>query len=471
LFLHKGILDTKLSVVVRSVCRMSTGDAGNGATSGSRSPHAAVTAVYDVATSLADVAWWRCDDVVLTDSLLELERVARKVEAARLAILARVDARGSTAELGATSTAAWLRTATGAHFGKANAEVKLSLAVGRYPQLNAALAAGTISAAQLEACVKALDALPATTPVEKVAQAEAFLIEQCALFDPAQLAKLGKHLLHVMDPDGPELLEEEEQQAARSRELRITECAGGVKLRGFLDTEAAATVMSAIGPLSAPSTGADLPGGRDTRPAAQRRADALVELARRALNAGDLPVEGAERPHVTVTMDLATLMAGAHAFGGQLDRGGPLSAEAARRICCDAKVIPVVLGGASQPLDVGRETRTVPRHLRRAVVARDGGCAFPGCDRLPAWCEAHHVQHWSDGGPTCLSNLVLLCKAHHDVIHHTPWRVHIDSGSNDTSGRVRFTAPDGTVHQSAGDLRRAVEQLAVDIEPEPPPDG
>jgi hypothetical protein len=446
---------------------MSTGDAGDGATGGSRVPHAvpAVEAVRASTAALADVGWWQCEDRDLTSAVVELEAAQRRIDAARLAVLARVEARGSYADSGAVNATAWLRSATQAHSGKAVAEVKLAVSLGRYPQLAAALASGAVSAAQVQVCVKALDALPATTSAEKMAQAEAFLVEQCALFDPAQLAKLGKHLLHVMDPDGPELLEEEEQRAVRQRELQITECAGGVKLRGFFDTEAAATVMSALGPLSAPLTGADLPGGRDDRPASQRRADAMVELARRALNAGDLPVEGAERPHVTVTMDLATLVAGAHAFGAQLDRGGPLSAEAARRICCDAKVIPVVLGEASQPLDVGRETRTVPRHLRRAVVARDGGCAFPGCDRLPAWCEAHHVQHWSDGGPTCLSNLVLLCKYHHDVIHHTPWRVKLDE-----LGRVCFTAPDGTVHHAAGDLRRQIEQLIVDVEPEPPPD-
>jgi hypothetical protein len=422
-----------------------------------------MNAVSEAIETVQTAELWQLDDTDLMSLVVEAERCERRLSAVRLEVLARVEARGSYADTGAVNATAWLRSATQAHPGKATAEVKLAVALGRYPQLAAALAAGSVSSAQVQVCVKALEALPATTPVEKVEQAEAFLIEQCALFDPAQLAKLGRHLQHVMDPDGPELLEEEEQQAARSRELQVTECAGGVKLRGFLDTEAAATLMSAVGPLAAPRTGAD---GPDQRNAAQRRADALVELARRALNAGDLPVEGAERPHVTVTMDLATLMAGAHAFGGQLDRGGPLSAEAARRICCDAKVIPVVLGGASQPLDVGRETRTVPRHLRRAVVARDGGCAFPGCDRPPAWCEVHHVQHWSDGGPTCLSNLVLLCKAHHDVIHHTPWRVKIDE-----LGRVRFTAPAGTVHHSAGDLRRQIEQLIVDVEPEPPPDG
>ena len=86
-------------------------------------------------------------------------------------------------------------------------------------------------------------------------------------------------------------------------------------------------------------------------------------------------------------------------------------------MACDAKVIPAVLGGASEPLDVGRATRVIPPAIRRAVVLRDRTCRFPGCDRPQAWCDAHHVLHWSDGGPTSLQNLLLLCRAHHRSVH------------------------------------------------------
>jgi len=106
----------------------------------------------------------------------------------------------------------------------------------------------------------------------------------------------------------------------------------------------------------------------------------------------------------------------------------PITAEAARRIACDASVIPIVLGGKSEPLDVGRATRTIPTGIRRAVVARDIGCIHPGCTAPAAWCQAHHVKHWADGGPTSLNNLVLLCHQHHWIVHHHGWRVEFHNG-------------------------------------------
>ena len=436
-----------------------TGAFGGDSSGGGAMRPAAMVAVKEVDAATAELTgaeWWQLDDADALDAVVALETAERRIAAAKLALLSGIDARGSFNTTGAANTAAWLRTVTQTHPGRAGAQVKLAVALGRYRLLQEALTAGRLSAAQVEACVKALDALPSSVSADKRAEAEAFVVTEWASFDPGQIAKLGRHLLHVLDPDGPALLEEAEQEAKRSREFRLSECAGGFKVSGFLDTEGGAALLSALDPLAAPRTGADQPGGKDPRSASQRRGDAIVELARRALSAGDLPVQGSERPHVTVTMDLATLMNAAHAYGGQLDWGGPICAETARKICCDAKVIPVVFGGDSQPLDVGRETRTVPRHLRRALVARDRGCAFPGCDRLPGWADAHHVVHWSDGGPTELANLVLLCDHHHDVVHHTHWKVRIDRAT----GQPVFTDPWGTDHHADADQRRAIERLA-----------
>src|SRR6185369_15014444 len=142
--------------------------------------------------------------------------------------------------------------------------------------------------------------------------------------------------------------------------------------------------------------------------------DALVELARRALaddGPGRLPDSGGERPQVLVTMTLDQLRAGIDAVVG-IDGGlvrEPLSGAAARRLACDAEVIPVVLGGAGEVLDVGRARRTTTPAQRRALRVRDGGCIGPGCERPPAWTKAHHLQHWADGGRTDIDNLCLLC--------------------------------------------------------------
>jgi len=135
-------------------------------------------------------------------------------------------------------------------------------------------------------------------------------------------------------------------------------------------------VQTALNALSASAAG-------DQRHAWQRRADALVELARRQLDQGTLPEVAGERPHVTVTASIETLAATPGHPAGDLKAGLPIPAETARRLACDAALTRVLLSSDRQPLDVGRTTRTVPPAIRKALVIRDGGCRFPGCDRPP----------------------------------------------------------------------------------------
>ncbi|HEX9694604.1 MAG TPA: HNH endonuclease signature motif containing protein [Actinomycetota bacterium] len=116
---------------------------------------------------------------------------------------------------------------------------------------------------------------------------------------------------------------------------------------------------------------------------------------------------------------------------------GTITPETARRWACDASIARVITIGRSEPLEVGRRTPVVPASLRRAVVVRDCGCRFPGCDRPHGWCDAHHVQHWADGGPTSVSNLVLLCRPHHRLIHQR-------FGMEMVHGRPVFHRPDGS---------------------------
>ncbi|NUT05487.1 MAG: DUF222 domain-containing protein [Hamadaea sp.] len=154
---------------------------------------------------------------------------------------------------------------------------------------------------------------------------------------------------------------------------------------------------------AAGSAGRVLPGEADLRSAGARRADALVELCQRILNAGELPDNGGEKPHLTITLPWDALQAKVGA--GLLDTGDRLTPETVRRLACDAMIIPAVLGGDGQVLDVGRARRLIDGPLRRALVLRDKGCAFPGCDRPPQWCHGHHLKAWADGGDTCLAVL------------------------------------------------------------------
>jgi len=217
-----------------------------------------------------------------------------------------------------------------------------------------------------------------------------------------------------------------------------------VRWHGWFDAEADALLCAAIEPLAAPKAAID--GFPDPRAATRRRADALLDLARIGLAAGTLPDSGGMRPAVTVTIDFESLRrrlggggqwvpdgpgtaigAAGPGEGGICNTGEVLSPAAARRLACDARIIPVLLGSAGQPLDVGRATRTIPPAIRTALNVRDDGCAFPGCHAQRAWCDGHHIEHWADGGRTGLHNLVLLCSAHHKTVHHQGWAVSIDA--------------------------------------------
>lgn len=110
------------------------------------------------------------------------------------------------------------------------------------------------------------------------------------------------------------------------------------------------------------------------------------------------------------------------------ETGTVLGVADARKIACDTRVIPVVMGGPGEVLDVGRATRTIPPAIRRALIARDQGCVWPGCDRAPIHCDGHHIQHWLDDGPTSLVNLALLCHSHHHRLHKYNLMLHPPKG-------------------------------------------
>ncbi|MGY2083457.1 DUF222 domain-containing protein [Blastococcus sp. SYSU DS0539] len=168
----------------------------------------------------------------------------------------------------------------------------------------------------------------------------------------------------------------------------------------------------------------------DMRSHAERQVDTLVALPSGALDGGGLPTGRGERPHLRVTIDLMALCAerGAAGFaGGSLGWAGPINAETARRLACDAGVARILTGPSGLPLDVGREQRTRSTAIRRAIEIRDEHRVFAGCDAPPEWCDVHHVVHWAHGGPTSCENGGAALRA---APHQLPrGRVHHPSGS------------------------------------------
>ncbi len=161
----------------------------------------------------------------------------------------------------------------------------------------------------------------------------------------------------------------------------------------------------------------------DRRSAGTRRAQALGVIVTRFLNLGAAPSQGGERPHIVVTIDEQALRD--RTRPGQLGYGDRIPVNQVRMLACDARIIPAVLAGPSDVLDVGRSMRTFTAACRTAVLLRDVGCVFPGCDIPGRWAEFHHIRHWADGGPSDLDNAALLCRRHHSLIHLGDWQVRL----------------------------------------------
>ncbi len=312
---------------------------------------------------------------------------------------------------GAVTLVSWLRWKCRLGPGAASERVALARQLTELAATRQALASGEIGYHHAAAITRAA----VEVGPEALSQAEPMLLEAARQLDPHRLRLLTLHLRHCVDPDG---VLADHNLAYDRRRLHLSEGLDGIfYLDGLLDAEGGATVRTALNALLGPAD----PG--DDRTAPQRRADALVELARQRLDAGDLPEVAGQRPHLTVTAPLATLRREPQAPAAELEWAEPVPAETVRRLACDASLTRVLLGPDSEPMDVGRATRTIQPALRRALVVRDRGCRFPGCDRPPSWTDGHHLTHWADGGETTLANLVLLCRRHHRRVHEERWQL------------------------------------------------
>lgn len=208
------------------------------------------------------------------------------------------------------------------------------------------------------------------------------------------------------------------------------------KLGGYFSGENGAVLNSVLNQIMDEIYRAEEAAGIPHSTAEERRAAAMLEMARRATAADDR--KPAAQPLLIIKVDLEALEARAGRAAITTD-GTVISGEVLRRLACDARISRVITDGPSEILDVGRESRTATAAQRRALLVRDGGCIFPGCDRPPGWCEAHHIEWWDDGGSTDLDNLCLLCSHHHHQIHKGNF-----NATRDPDGTITFTRRDGT---------------------------
>ncbi|ASN19618.1 DUF222 domain-containing protein [Arthrobacter sp. YN] len=329
--------------------------------------------------------------------------------------------------------------------------------------------------------IAALDKVRHLTDEDTLTRMEHALTTTAVETDPDFVTKMAKRWIDVIDHDGPEPTEEILRQL-QGVFLRRRRRHGLHHLEIFATDEQYEILTTAMNVATNPrltTTGTDAdtaadadadqtgPAGPDldrrTRP--QKLLNGLTSACSLAMRTEKLPSNGGLPAQLTVTIGYQELLeqvhnhqhhntgtatfigpnqpstrtetgtgtgtgigAGAGAGTGTATFSGPMHPNTIRKIACDAEIIPVLLGSDSRVLDIGRTTRTFPPHIRKAITARDGGCAFPDCTMPAPWCEAHHTTYWSHGGTTSTDNGTLLCSHHHHLIHKEQWRIDMKTG-------------------------------------------
>ncbi|MCW2678645.1 MAG: putative endonuclease [Frankiales bacterium] len=352
----------------------------------------------------------------------------------------------------------WVAEASGDSASAAGRMLRVAGALqAGLPRVAASVLDGTVPFVRAEVLTRLVGRIPA----QALAEAEPGLIEVARRMDPTQLAAWVRHQLATwVEP----VLDEQERDASAARYLKTRSQSDGSVWGSFLlPAGDAETVLSCLEPL------ARRQGDQDQRSAAQRRADALTEVCEQVLRHGELPDAGGFRPQLSYVLpaDWAARRAGKHdcadcrrcpahqppTYADLVAAAVPRPRDASRAVpaehacavaawtgpqtrarietvLCDARITRVLLNGVGQVTGMEQVTEHVTKAQRRALAARDLGCAAMGCTRPPAMCDAHHLTARADGGAHALHNLVLLCRRHHVLWHlgkidlhdlHVPW--------------------------------------------------
>ena len=384
-------------------------------------------------SQLPSVTLIPADNAALSD---EITRLAGHINAAQhrfLTLLAALIERDAWAGNGIKSPAHWLNYHCGIDLGAAREKVRVAKSLQQLPGIDEAFRSGTISYSKVRAMTRS------ATPENEQ------MLLQVALHGTAQhveqLVRKYRRTESLTD-------DRRDQSRYDARELTCYfDEDGMLVLRGRMTPEDGAVFMKAVEamvaaqnpPVSQDDETATIP--EKTFP--QKRVDALLALAEQAMNTieeGLQPLSSAEKYQVMIHMERG------NEHQGSIESGAhhlPLSPATARRLCCDASLVPVLEDSSGNVLNVGRKTRAIPPSIRRALQIRDHGCRFPGCCES-RYVDAHHVQHWCDGGETRLDNLVLLCRHHHRLLHQQGYEI-VRHGEQ----QFEFLTPAGESMQTA----------------------
>lgn len=367
------------------------------------------------------------------DLLMTLSSVLGRVEGLLVDTLAVA---GDVAdEHGARSAGAWLAAVThddGAVVGRLQ---RLATETEGHPEVRMAMRDGRISPRQAQVIVRAVDAFGPEVPTAVRDEAVVHLLGLAAEFTPKELRRLGDGILAVIDPSTYDEAERAKLEAELAKARAATRLSirptgdGTARISGVLPESVVERLRKYLHAFSSPRHDAASGGAAsDGSPSDSRYLDPVTgkrlphervmgEAFAAFLEAADpgrMPIHGGDATQVIVTIEWEKLLAG---VGVGMADGESIPVSEVRRLACQARILPAVLGGKSEVLDLGRAQRLFSRPQRRAMTLRQRTCAFEGCDVPIEWCEAHHLDPWSRGGPTDLDNCVGCCSRHHHVMH------------------------------------------------------
>ncbi|OZC79704.1 HNH endonuclease [Rhodococcus sp. 06-462-5] len=410
--------------------------------------------------------WQLSESELLADAAAVSHRI-QLLEARRIALVAEIDTRVAREKLGFPGPAGWLTSTTLLTPSKATKIVALARGLKNFPDIADAVNAGVMTIDHAALILTFAETPPKNLPQAGQDMARKAMIT-AATGPEARTDRIREAITNLNDRFGgnkppPEDTDRNELFASKTLNGRLV-------LKGDFDAITGEKLLTALSPLTEPRPAADgtetLKTGDDRSPA-KRRADAFGHILDQYLASSNRPTEGGERPHLNLHISLRDLTdlrdsadsadvdeiaddentraadesddnvhpsadRGAYRdlFGdgttvGWLPWMGPLSRNTSRQLACDCVLTAIVMDENGNPINLARTARTVTAKQRKALIARDHGCAFPGCGKPAAWTEGHHIWHWGDGGPTDMNNLVLLCGFHHRLLHHSDWEVFI----------------------------------------------
>ncbi|WP_406030973.1 HNH endonuclease [Nocardioides sp. NBC_00163] len=395
------------------------------------------TALQDLLAT--DPTYWRTEQK--KDLLERLEKLQAQQAALKLRVLA--SAGDIAEETGAKDASAWMRAELLVDKAVARSQIKLAAGMAKYDLVAAGLAEGVVSQDKARVITKALDKIEAdpVASAEDLVLAEKLLVDYATRLTANELQIVGKRILAEIDPDRfddgeAKALLAEEERAQQKTALRVWDNYDGtVGFEGVLPTSMGMRFKRLVEAWAQPRKQQLVAKSAPLPPWERLMGQGFSRLLE-TLDPASLPRHGGDATTINVVISLEELRKdlGIATLGYDETNGTTISAAEARRMACNATIIPWVLGGDSEVLDAGRGSRFFQPIQRKAMRLQRKCCQAEGCDMPPEWCDAHHLEPWAAGGKTDLKDGALLCPHHHRLAHN-PAYVH----ARLPDGTIRFT--------------------------------